>query len=151
VIRLRQKAAQLQPNWSPPDQPPCERLTLWPLRLPGTRTPSFKVSYNNSIHSIPLRNTIPPSLPPSDPFTSDLSLHFCLQQHFLFHPTTPPYSSVSPLCCISFFHHRDILFTSGRPRGGRASGQNGRTKTISCYCNKGRTKWWRLLGTRRGE
>jgi hypothetical protein len=95
----------------------CVQLPQWPHPLPGTSKPSFKVSYNNSIHSIPLRNTIPP--PPSDPSIGDLSLLFHLQQHFLFHPTTPPYSLASPLSYISFLPLIDILFTSGRPLGGR--------------------------------
>lgn len=65
----------------------CERLPQWPHRLPGTRTPSFKVSYNNSIHSIPLRNTIPPPQIPSpatSPCTSIFSNTFYFTQRL--HP-----------------------------------------------------------------
>lgn len=43
----------------------CKRLSQWPRPLPGTWTPSFKVSYNNSIHSVPLQNRPPPLQIPS--------------------------------------------------------------------------------------
>lgn len=111
----------------------CQRLSHWPHPLPGTSTPSFKVSYNNSIHSIPLRNTCPlpllrslhprplPALPSSATLSissNDSTLFFSFSSVLHFFP--PSYR---------------LLFTSERPRGGRPSDQMSRTMTVSCWSN----------------
>lgn len=110
----------------------CVQLPQWPHPLPGTSKPSFKVSYNNSIHSIPLRNTIPP------PFRS-------LHRRPL--PALPSSAtlSISPNDSTLFFSFSSLLHFFLTPyrhfvyiwkaSGWETTGQKSRTMADSCWSN----------------